>query len=96
MGKMIRIAFRVDNDIDQNCLDKCPFGKSPRCGSYACQRCKYCIGSGSDYIWNLSEPNKMVTQNYIICKLTLNDDIVKNRIKAKIMRLIHLIKMIKK
>lgn len=96
MGNMIKIAFRIDNDIDGECLDKCPFDKTPRCGSYACQRCKNCIDSGSDYVWTLSEPKKMVTQNYIICKLTLNEDMLKNRIKAKIMRLFHLIKMIKK
>lgn len=90
MSKLVKIFYRVDNHIDFNCLDKCPFGEKPMCGSSACVSCKNCIGHGKMNVWTLEKPKGMVFgQGYIIC----NKVYEKPNLEMRLMRLIHVIKL---
>jgi hypothetical protein len=88
--KLFKLLYRIEDDVNYNCLDKCPFGKAPMCGSYACQKCKHCIGCGKMPVWDLSK-NKGVNfnQGYIICSHVYKT----KTFKMRVMRVIHLIKL---
>lgn len=91
MSKLFKIFYRLEDDIDCNCLDKCPFNESPMCGSYACLKCKYCIGSGNMSVWDLSKHKGVnFNQGYIICKKVYT----KPTLKMYIMGIIHKLKYI--
>lgn len=90
MKNFIKIFFRVEDDIDFNCLDKCPFGENKKCGSFACVKCKHCIGSGKMHVWDLSKERGLAfNQGYIICSRVYE----KFTFKMKVMRIMHLIKL---
>ena len=89
MSKLIKIFYRVEDEIDSNCLDKCPFGERPMCGSIACVSCKHCIGQGNMHVWFLEKPRGLcINQGYIICNKVYENP----NFKMKLMRLIHVIK----
>lgn len=57
--KYIKIFYQIDNEIDYNCLNDCPFGEEPKCGSVSCSECKHCFGSKSIAVWDLSKKRGM-------------------------------------
>ena len=49
----MKIFYKIDNEVNRNCLIDCPFndikingisGKKCKLGSIACQECEYCYG----------------------------------------------------
>ena len=86
----MKIYYNVDNEIDQNCLNKCPFenvglngetGKSCYVGSCACKECEYCYGHSKKGFVGLPDiKNKIRFQenSYIKCMFMYN-----NRFKYK-------------
>lgn len=89
--KYIKILYRLEDDIDYNCVDKCPFGKDIMCGSYSCHKCEHCIGSGVISIWDLSKTKGlMLSQGYIVCKQAYN----RYTFIMKIMKFFHKLKLI--
>jgi hypothetical protein len=91
MSKYIKILYRIEDDIDYACLDKCPFGEAAMCGSHRCHKCKHCIGSGEISIWDLSKTKGLFfSQGYIICKQTYNE----YTLSMKIMKIFHKLKLI--
>lgn len=86
----IKLLYRIEDDIDYNCLDKCPFGKTPMCGSTSCVECKHCIGSGEMPIWDLSKQKGVnFSQGYVICSHAYKT----KTFKMRLMRVVHLIKL---
>lgn len=88
--KFIKLLYRIEDDIDNNCLDKCPFGESPMCGSYNCHKCQHCIDSGEMAIWKLGVSKGVnFFQGYVVCKKVYK----KYTLKMRIMKIIHQIKI---
>lgn len=88
--KIIKLFYRIEDDIDYNCLDKCPFKKKPMCGSYACLKCKHCIGSGEVSVWHLGrEKGVQFHQGYVCYNLSY----MRKTFKMRLMRIVHLIKL---
>ena len=88
--RFIKLLYRIEDDIDNNCLDKCPFGESPMCGSYNCHRCQHCIGSGEMAVWKLGVSKGInFDQGYIVCKKVYE----KYTLKMRIMKIIHQLKI---
>ena len=88
--KFIKLLYRIEDDINYNCLDKCPFGETPMCGSYACHKCQHCIDSGEMAIWNLGVPKGVdFFQGYIVCKKAYKE----YTLKMKFMKIKHQIKL---
>lgn len=87
--RYIKLLYRIEDDIDNNCLDKCPFGESPMCGSYSCHKCYYCIGSGDMSVWKLGHSKHIdILQGYIVCSKAYN----KRTLEMRVMKIIHKIK----
>ena len=88
--KYIKLLYRIEDDIDMNCLDKCPFGESSMCGSYNCHKCQHCIGSGEMAVWKLGVSKGVdFFQGYVICKKAYKQ----YTFKMKVMKIIHQIKL---
>lgn len=88
--KFIKLLYRIEDDIDYNCLDECPFGESPMCGSYNCHKCQHCIGSGEMAIWKLGVSKGInFDQGYIVCKKVYKE----YTLKMKFMKIKHQIKL---
>lgn len=96
--RLIKIFYRIEDDIDYNCLDKCPFGQESKltgniiyCGSTACIECKNCIKSSDMPVWNISvERGLNFRQGYVICKKCYT----KPSLKMILMGFIHKTKML--
>ena len=88
--KFVKLLYRIEDDIDGKCLDKCPFGESSMCGSYNCHTCQHCIGSGEMAVWKLSISKGVnFFQGYIICKKAYKT----YTFRMKVMKIIHQIKL---
>jgi len=88
--KYIKLFYKIEDDIDYNCLDKCPFDIEGRmCGSYACHKCEHCIGSGEMSVWNISVSKGVnFNQGYVICKKAYNT----YTLKMRVMKFFHKLK----
>lgn len=91
--KLVKIHYSIDNDIDGNCLNDCPFQDEmkshPMCGSVVCRECKNCLGSGQEPIINLKYKTANYEQGYIYCKQAHR----KYTLRMRLMRFIHIVKM---
>lgn len=89
--KPIELLYYIENDIDCNCLNKCPFGETYMCGSHACiHKCKNCFGHFEKPIWDLSKTKGLnFRQGSIYCLKTVK----RPPLKFKIMRFAHYIKV---
>lgn len=77
----MRLYFETDNEIDENCTNKCPWsniafygelGKDCYVGSVACQECKFCYGCvDKGFVGvpnNFGKPIKLLTRKYVNCR----------------------------
>ena len=88
--RFIKLLYRIENDIDYTCLDKCPFGESSMCGSYKCHKCQHCIDSGEMAVWQLGVSKGInLFQGYIVCKKAYKE----YTLKMKFMKIKHQIKL---
>jgi hypothetical protein len=97
--KLIKLFYRIEDDIDYICLDQCPFEIKSKfnkdsimyCGSVGCQECKHCLKSGEENIWTLSEEKGLVfNQGYVICQRCYSE----YTLKMKLMRISHKLKLL--
>ena len=88
--KLIKIFYYIEDDIDYNCLNNCPFGELKKCGSVSCSNCKHCFGNKSIAVWDLSKKILNMNQGYIYCDQSYE----KITLKIKIRKLIYRVKRI--
>lgn len=88
----MKIYYLVNNEIDEYCLQKCPFeniglhgesGKQCHVGSVACKECEFCYGfKKSGYIGlPVNDKIRFYNQTYIKCMFTY-----KNKFKYKVIQ----------
>lgn len=98
--KFIKIFYFIDNEIDCNCLNDCPFGEVQnktviKCGSVTCSNCKHCFGSKFIAMWDLSKNRGLnFNQGYICCDKVYTEINFKIKFKKIIYRICKKIKKI--